>query len=180
MKSFKQRLQDHGNLIISLEQGEIKLHVPSQPENPETEPPETSDNDSKLHSASDLPDVAVKDNEEKSGIEIIMDLSTTPETKDGTKDRILEATLQSSADERAEEAAPMSEIKPKEPLFDEMTGEILKVMTVSVSKHKLKKEIKMVKEENAVSFGYYCFTRGCLCFHTKFSTSVNTGPGRVQ
>lgn len=142
---------------MSLEKGIIKLEVPPQPEDPETEPPacETSANESKmvLHSASDLPDVAVKDDEEKPGVELIVDFSATPETKDDTKERISEATLHSTADEAAEEAAPMCEIKSEEPLFEEMKGNIPKVRTESASLQKPKKEIKMV-EENAVSFPY--------------------------
>lgn len=152
LKSFKQRLQDHGNLTISLDL--IELDVPTQPENPKTEPPasETSENESKLvlHSESDLP---VKEDEEKPGAEMIMDLSATPEKNNDTKDRILEATLHSVADGTAKEAAPMCE-QSEEPLSDEMKGEILSVKTGSASQHKLKKEVKMVEEENAVSFGY--------------------------
>lgn len=154
MKSFKQRLQDHGNLIISLEQDLIKLDVPSQPQNPKTEPPacEISENESTLvlHSASDLTNVAVKEDEEKPGVEMMMmmDLSATPESKEDTKEKTLDATLHSTA---AKGAAPMYEIKSEEPLFDEMKGELVKVMTESASQHKLKKEIKMVAEENAVS-----------------------------
>lgn len=163
MKSFKQRLQDHGNLIISLERHIIRLDAQSQPENPKTEPPacETSENESKLvlHSASDLPDVAVKEDEEKPGVEMIMDLSTTPESNDDTKEKILEVTLHPTADETAKEAATMYEIKSEEPLFDERKEEILKVITESASKHKLKKEIKMEEEEeNAVSLSYYSLT----------------------
>lgn len=132
-----------------MEQGIIRLDVPSQPENPKTKAPacETSENESKpvLHSASDV------------GVEMIRDLSAAPETKDDTKERILEATLHSTADETAKEAAPVYEIKSEEPLFDETKGEILKVMTESASLHKLKKDIKM-EEENAVSFDFYSLT----------------------
>lgn len=153
MKSFKQRLQDHGDVIISLDL--IELDVPARPENPKTEPPasETSENESKLvlHSESDLP---VKEDEEKPGAETIMDLSATPEKNDDTKERILEATLHSVAHETAKEAAPTCEIQSEEPLSEEMKGEILKVKTGSASQHKLKKEVKMEEEENAVSFGY--------------------------
>lgn len=132
------------------------MDVPSQPENLKTEPPacETSENESKLVllSASDLTDVALKEDEENPGAEMMMmDLSATPETKDDTKERILEVTLCSTADETAKEATPMSEMKSEEPLF-EMKGEILKVMTTS--QHKLE-EIKMVEEKKAVSFNYY-------------------------
>lgn len=155
MKSFKQRLQDHGNLIISLDRDILELDVPTRPENPKTEPPasETSENESKLvlHSESDLP---VKEDEEKPGAEMIMDLSATPEENDDTKERILEATLHSVVDETAKEATPTCEIQSEEPLSDEMKGEILKVKRESTSQHKLKKEIKMVEEETAVSFGY--------------------------
>lgn len=158
LQSFKQRLQDHGNLIISLERHIIRLDAQSQPENPKTEPPacETSENESKLvlHNASDLPDVAMKEDEEKPGVEMTVDLSTTPETKDDTKERILEATLHPTADETAKEAGPMSEIKSEEPLFDERKGETLKVITESASQHTFKKEIKVEEEENAVSFSY--------------------------
>lgn len=140
----------------------IKLEVPSRPENPKTEPPasETSENESKLalHSASDLPDVAVKEDEGKPGAEMIMDLSANPETKDDPKERISEATLRSVADETAKEAAPTCEIQSEEPRSDEMKGEILKVTTESASQHQLKKEVRMVEEENEVSFGYYSLT----------------------
>lgn len=126
---------------MSLEKGIIKLEVPSQPEDPKTEPPtcETSEN---------VPDVAAKD-EEKPGVEMIMDFSATPETEDGTKERISEESLHATADETAKEAAPMYEIKSEEPLFDEM-----KVRTESASQLKPKREIEMVKEENAVSWPY--------------------------
>lgn len=156
LKHFKQRLQDHGNLIISLEQGIIKLDVLSQPENPEAEPSasQTSETESKLvlRSASDLPGEDVKKDEEKPEGEMTTDLSAPPKTKDDRKESILESTLHSTADGTAKEAAPLSE----EPLFNEMKGEILKVMTESASQHKDKKDINM--EENAVSFGYYSLT----------------------
>lgn len=131
------------------------MDVPTRPENPKTDPPasETSENESKLvvHGESDLP---VKEDEENPGAEMIMDLSATPERNVDTKERMLEATLHLVADETAKEVAPTCELQSEEPLSDEMKGEILKVKRESTSHHKLKKEIKMVEEENAVSLGY--------------------------
>lgn len=147
----------------------MRCNFPSQPKNPKTEPSacETTENESKLvlDGTSDLPDVDMKEDEEKTGAEMIKDSSTAPETKK----RILAATLHPTADETsdinsekrcdapsspAKEAAPMLEITSEEPQFDEINGDILKVITEAVCQHNLKKEIRMMAKENMVGFGY--------------------------
>ncbi|CAG02183.1 unnamed protein product, partial [Tetraodon nigroviridis] len=60
------------------------------------------------------------------------------------EERLLWVKFSVLKDETAKEAAPMYEIKSEEPLFDEM-----KVRTESASQLKPKREIEMVKEENA-------------------------------
>lgn len=165
LKSFKQRLQDHGKHIITLKCDFMRCNFPSQPKNPKTEP--STENESKLVlvGTSPLPDVDMKEDEEKTGAEMIRDSSTSPETKK----RILAATLHSTADETsdissekrcdapsspAKEAAPMLEITSEEPQFDEINGDILKVITEAVFQHNLKKDIRMMAKENMVGFGY--------------------------
>lgn len=142
LKSFKQRLQDHGKLLIGLEYNFMTFDVPSQPESPKTEPSacETSENQSKLYSAGDLPDVVVKEG------------SATPDTKDAVKD----ISSEKGGDAPScpvQAAAPMHGTQSEGPKVDDTNGVILKVTTEAVCQHKPKKEIKM-EEENAVSL---CF-----------------------
>lgn len=169
MKSFKQRLQDHSKLIITLECDFLSFDFPSPPENPKTEPPtcEMTENGSKLvlHRASDLTDVATKEDEEKPGVEMCTDSGSAPETKDEIKERTAAATLHSAADGNSDvsigkscdapsspskEAVSAHEIMAEEPQFGEMNWDIVKVITEPVCQHKLKKR---EEEENMVRFG---------------------------
>lgn len=143
----------------------MRCNFLSQPKNPKTH--ETTENGSKLvlDGTSDLPDVDMKEDEEKPGAEMIRDSITAPEAKKG----IVAATLHSTTDETsdissekrcdashspAKEATPMLEITSEEPQFDEINGDILKVITEAVCQHNLKKEIGMMAKENMVGFGY--------------------------
>lgn len=121
----------------------MTFDVPSQPESPKTEPGvcETSENQSKLHSASDLPDVVVKED------------STTPDTKDEVKD-ISSEKGGDAPSSPAKEATPTHETQSEGPEVDEANGAILKVTTEAICQQKPKKEIKM-EEKNAVSL-FYC------------------------
>lgn len=115
-----------------------------------------TENESKLvlHSASDLPNVAMNE-EEKPGVE----MDSAPETKDEIKERISAATLHSTADETSDisiekrcnapsspskEAAATHGRMAEDPQFGEMNWVILEVM----------KEMTM-EGENAVRFRYY-------------------------
>lgn len=128
-----------------------------------------AENESKLvlHSASDLPDVAMNKDEEKPGVEMGTDWGSAPETKDEIK-RISAATLHSTADETSDisiekrcnapsspskEAAATHGRMAEEPQFGEMNRDIQKVITEIVCQPKLKKEMTM-EEENTVRFGY--------------------------
>ncbi|TWW63591.1 hypothetical protein D4764_03G0005990 [Takifugu flavidus] len=165
LKSFKQRLQDHGKLRITFECDLLSFDFPS-PKNPKTEPPtcEMAENDSKLvlHSSSDLPDVAMNEEGEKPGVEMGTDWGSAPETKDEIKERISAATLHSTADETSdisiekrcnapsspsEEAAATHGRMAEEPQCGEMNRDILKVITETVCQPKLEKEMTM-EEEN--------------------------------
>ncbi|XP_029696033.1 uncharacterized protein isoform X5 [Takifugu rubripes] len=165
LKSFKQRLQDHGKLRITFECDLLSFDFPS-PKNPKTEPPtcEMVENDSKLvlHSSSDLPNVAMNEEGEKPGVEMGKDWGSAPETKDEIKERISAATLHSTADETSdisiekrcnapsspsEEAAATHGRMAEEPQCGEMNRDILKVITETVCQPKLEKEMTM-EEEN--------------------------------
>lgn len=172
MKSFKQRLQDHGKLKITFEYDLLSFDFLS-PKNLKTEPPtcEMAENESKLvlHSTSDLPDVAMNKEEEKPGVEMGTDWGSAPGTKDEIKEGISAATLHSTADETSDistgkrcnapsspskEAAATHGRMAEEPQGGEMNRDILKVMTETVCQPKLKKEMTM-EEENTVRSGYY-------------------------